>query len=93
MSINFDYIADAHSRSMILNGYLAAQRLELGDWFKTWEPEANRGFMFSRHPNIDKFIREIDSDGHSGCSFAWVCRNLQAYYNDPVKFKEGWVSS
>ena len=89
-TVNFDYITDDHSRQMIYNGYLAAERLELGNWFKTWEPEADRGYMFSGNPNIGKLIGATEADGHSGSSFGWMCRNLQAFYKDPVKYKEMW---
>ena len=90
-SVNFDYITDDHSRQMIYNGYKASERLELSDWFKTWEPEADKGYMFSDHPNIWKLGQATEADGHSGSSFAWMCRNLQAFYKDPVKFKAMWT--
>jgi hypothetical protein len=90
-TVNFDYITDDHSRQMIYNGYMASERLELGDWFKTWEPEANKGYIFTNHPNIEKLLNATESDGHSGASFAWMCRNLQAFYKDPVNFKANWT--
>lgn len=88
----FSYIADDHSRIMMTNAYNASESLGLGDWFRTWEPEPDRGYMFSSHPNIGKLSAALESDGHSGASFGWVCRNLQSYYRDPVAFARLWVS-
>jgi hypothetical protein len=87
---DFSFIRDSHSRTMIRNGYNASTILELGDWFRTWNPEADKGYMFSSHPNIGKLLTAVEGDGHSGASFAWLCRNLQAYYRDPVAYELSW---
>lgn len=89
----FEYIKSEHSRTMLTNAYNAAQKLELGDFFKNINPPENCGYMFWDDPRIGRLSRELDSDGHSGCSFAWVCRNLQAYYQDPDGFKNLFKNS
>jgi len=83
----FQYIKCEHSRRMLSNAYYASQKLELGDFFKNTSPPKDTGYMFWDDPRIGRFGKELDSDGHSGCSFAWVCRSLQAYYQDPVGFE------
>ena len=45
---------------------------ELYEWFINYEPDDNKGYMWSNHPNINKISNLVDSDGHSGASFA-IC--------------------
>jgi hypothetical protein len=72
---------------MLTNAYNAAQKLELGNFFKNINPPENSGYMFWDDPRIGRLGNALASDGHSGSSFAWVCRSLQAYYQDPVGFE------
>ncbi len=92
-SVNFDYIKDHHSRNMLLNAYNAAKKLEMLDFFKQEDPPANTGYMFWSDPRLAKFGSELESDGHSGSSFAWVSRNLQAFMRDPVGHKEAFLKN
>ena len=87
MDGDFSYIKDIHSRTMITNAYNAAKKLEILEFFKNDNPPENTGYMFWSDPTLHKFSRELDSDGHSGASFAWTCRNLQAYLKDPQAHK------
>jgi hypothetical protein len=90
---DFSYITDKHSRTMLKNAYAASESLRLSDWFRTWEPEPNLGYMFSSHLNIGLLSAALESDGHSGASFGWVCRALQSYYRDPAGFEKAWLVS
>ena len=77
----FSFIPDEHTRRMVCNGYNAATQLELWVWLGTYEPDENRGFMFSSHPNITAIIEKMetieDPPGHSGSSFGFTMRHLQ----------------
>ncbi len=88
---NFAFITDRHSRTMVMNGYLAAENLGLSEWFRTCDP-GDGGYMFSLDPNVGALSAAVESDGHSGASFGWMCRQLQAYYTDPVAYERAWVA-
>jgi hypothetical protein len=79
--MNLDFISNQHTRSMISNGYTAVSQMELWDWMKSFEPDENKGFMWSDHPNITRIIHKMeslpDAPGHSGSSFAITMRHLQ----------------
>jgi len=83
----FEYINCVHTRNMVRNAYEAAERLNLRDFFANINPPDNTGYMFWNDPRLLSFGRELESDGHSGASFAYVCRNLQSYYRDPDAHK------
>ena len=87
----FDYIKDNHSRSMLINAYNAAKKLEMLDFFKQENPPDNTGYMFWSDPRLGKFGNELESDGHSGSSFAWVCRSLQFFMRDPEGHKNAFM--
>lgn len=89
----FEYISDEHSRRMLTNGYNAAIKLEMQDFFKNESPPDGYGYMFWNNDQLRKLSQFLESDGHSGSSFAWVCRNLQAYFQDPVKFSSLWTKT
>lgn len=87
----FEYINDSHSRTMLLNAYKAAIKLELRDFFAKQDPPENTGYMFWGASELGKLGAEVDADGHSGSSFSWVCRHLQMYFRDPVAHKAFFV--
>ena len=78
---DFSFIRDEHTRRLVSNGYDAVNQLELWSWLKTFEPNANEGFSWSNHPNINRIIQKMeslpDAPGHSGCSFALTMRHLE----------------
>jgi hypothetical protein len=65
---------------MIQNGYTAVSQTELWSWLKDFEPDADKGFMFTRHENLDRITETMDSlpdsPGHSGSSFSITMRHL-----------------
>ena len=50
-------------------------RLELWDWFRTDPPN---GYMFCSHPNVDKISNGLENNVHSGATFAYCMRLMQA---------------
>jgi hypothetical protein len=71
---------------MLSNMCEAITELNLWDWLRTFTPKENEGFMWSRSPEINQIAShpKVDSDGHSGASFAWTMRNME------VIAKRGW---
>ena len=78
---NFTFIKDIDTRKIMENGYKAVSQLELWSWLKTFEPDEDKGFMWSSDPNVinigNKMESFPDSPGHSGGSFAFTMRHLQ----------------
>ncbi len=73
--------------SVILkNMYDAITELNLWDWLKTFTPEDGKGFMFTQNNEITQIMlhNKVESDMHSGASFAWCMRQME------VIAKNGW---
>ena len=64
-------------RPSLINMAKAITELELWNWMKTYTPEDGKGFMFSSHPNFHKISAKVDSDGHSGATFAYAMRCME----------------
>jgi hypothetical protein len=76
-----------HSEArMLKNMYDAITELDLWDWLRTFTPEKDKGFMWSPAPEIGRISHhpKVDSDGHSGASFAFCMRHME------MIAKEGW---
>lgn len=54
------------------------------EWLKTFEPKKDEGFMFTLHPNINEISLKMKYDDHTGFTFAWCMRNMEAVA------KKGW---
>jgi hypothetical protein len=75
---------------MLTNGYNAAVKLGLTDFFKSTDPPNDKGYMFWSDNRVMLLGKELESDGHSGSSFAWVCRNLQMYFRNAESHKNAF---
>ena len=47
---------------------------ELKEWFKGFQPP---NYMFCDNPQINMLTKLVESDGHSGTSFAICCRRVR----------------
>jgi len=47
---------------------------DLMKWFKEYNPPS---YAFDPHPNLHTLAKLVDSDGHSGASFALCCRAVK----------------
>ena len=59
------------------NMMLVVKKKDLCEWLKTFEPDKDKGFMFTNHPNIDIISQAVAHDGHSGASFALCVRAVK----------------
>lgn len=73
---------DNLSQKYALNICNAIKKHNITDWFLSFEPEKDRGYMFSCHENLDIISREVENDNHSGCSFAISLRNAHAILSE-----------
>lgn len=53
------------------------EKPELREWFVNFTPNVDEGYMFSMHPNITILNQLVESDNHSGASFAYTCREAK----------------
>ena len=75
---DFSSLYTADECVMLEDAYNAISQCELWDWMATFNPHANEGFMFSTHPNLERISSAMKYAGHSGASWAWTLRNMQA---------------
>lgn len=75
--VDFSFIADEASRYYVEDGYKVVSAVD-GGWafLKEFIPAANEGFMFSRHPMLDKINALLDNS-HSGASYGWTMREME----------------
>jgi len=72
-SWDLPYLKSAHK---------AITTCELWDWLKNFEPQEDRGFMFSKDvPELDRLNEEMYKDpvngGHSGASYGCTMRCME----------------
>ena len=79
---DFSFISDNMFKQSIQNAYNYVNSNQLWDFFKTFEPDHDKGYMFSNHPTLVQISKALDSDGHSGASFALTMRNMQLIANN-----------
>jgi hypothetical protein len=87
--MNSEYFGDGEfeftddwSRSYFQSAHKAITRCELWDWLRNFEPEKDKGFMFTRDvPELDRLREELAKDpingGHSGASYSITMRNME----------------
>lgn len=101
-----DFSFLVNDREMTTDHWTAVQELDLVQYFKTFQGES---FMFSSDPELSTFNCHplVQKYGHSGMSFAFMCRQMQciakgwqeyvkayfSYYNDVKKSLSKLISS
>ena len=74
----FEYIkpSSAHYKTMLVNAFQAVSQTESWDFMK----KDCESFMFSQDPSIEiisKKMIDLGYNGHSGCSFGCIMRDMQ----------------
>jgi hypothetical protein len=85
MNPDFSQITDYITRESLRLGYQWANENNMIDFFKNSEPPENTGYMFWDAPelySLSKYYDDANLD-LSGAMFAFACRNLQAYIQNP----------
>ena len=87
--INNDYFGNGEfeftnewSRPYFKSAHQAISRCELWNWLKNYEPDDDKGFMFTTGvPQLERLRNELAkdpvNDGHSGSSYAVTMRNME----------------
>ena len=79
---DFSFIQNNMFKHVIQNAYTYVNNNNLWEFFKTYTPEHDKGYMFSKHPTLDQISTALDKDGHSAASFALTMRNMQLIANN-----------
>jgi hypothetical protein len=80
----FKYIKDRHTRVMLQNAYQAISQTETWNFVK----RPIESFSFSSAPEIGRIsdkMTELGYYGHSGFSFGWTMREMQAIAREGEK--------
>lgn len=65
----------------------ALTECDLWDWLRAFEPNKAEGFMFTKHPNLERIREKMRfANEHTPTSFAWCLRNIQSIT------RNGWES-
>ena len=67
---------DEHYEKQIQNALAVIKELQLEDFVKNFDDEET-GFMWSSDPRVHQIGGKLESDGHSGASFALTLRECQ----------------
>lgn len=81
---DFSWMKYTSDSKMLKNMYEAISYLDLWNWLKHYEPDPNKGYMFSWCPEIHAITVQTESDEHSGSSFAYCMKHMG------MIAKQGW---
>ena len=71
---------EKYEADMLLDVYNAIEKEGLLDWFKNYEPEDDKGFMFSSCKELTRINSAMKlSHLHSGSSYGWMMRVVHSY--------------
>lgn len=76
-TLSFSTLYTSDETLMLADAHAAITKCELWDWMKNYEPDDTRGFMLSRHPNLERINAAMTFEGHSGSSYAWTMRVME----------------
>ena len=79
---NFDFIKDRATRECVTNGVYAMDSLKAWDWLRSFEPDPQKGFLFSNDDMLTSIGMCMEANesmpvAHSGASFAITMRKLK----------------
>ena len=83
-------VYEADFRSCLKDMADTITRLDLWDWFHN-SPPMSTGYIYWDHENKNKISNGLKNNQHSGATFAYCMRQMQAIANKGFdKWKEDW---
>lgn len=73
----FETVYTTFEVPLLRDAYIAITACNLWEWMKTYSPPEATGFMFGRHPNLEKILNTMAYSGHSGASYGWTMRIME----------------
>ena len=78
---SFEFVKDEQYRNFLQSAHNAIIICELWEWFQTYSPDPNRGFLLSKTPELDKLNEQMHKDpyngNHSGSSYGIIMRDME----------------
>jgi hypothetical protein len=75
---------DTHDATMLQDAYDAITKADMWEYMRLPSTPGKDGFMFSNAIELAAISTEMTYDGHSGSSYAWTMRQMEAIA------KKGW---
>ena len=77
----FEFVRDQSTRDFLKSAHKAISLCELWNWLRIYEPEPNKGFMWSKTPELDRLNQQMWKDPvncyHSGSSYGATMREME----------------
>ena len=77
----FDFVRDKSTKEFLKSAHKAITLCKLWDWMRIYQPPPNKGFMWSKTPELDRLNQQMWKDpineNHSGYSYACIMRNME----------------
>jgi hypothetical protein len=77
----FGFVRDEQTKEFLKSAHNAISLCELWNWLRMYEPLPNKGFMWSKTPEIDRINQQLWKDtiniNHSGSSYGVVMREME----------------
>ena len=78
---DFDFIKDKHIKDFLKSAHNAITLCELWDWMRIYQPPTNKGFMWTKTPELDRINQQMWKDpingDHSGSSYGLIMREME----------------
>lgn len=69
---------DTHEATMLADAYQAITKADMWEYMRQPSTPGKDGFMFSPAIELAAINAEMTYDGHSGASYAWTMRQMEA---------------
>lgn len=69
---------DAHEAMLLQDAYDAVTKADMWEYLRLPSTPGTDGFMFNADIELAAISAEMVYDGHSGASYAWVMRQMEA---------------
>ena len=77
----FDFVRDEYIKELLKSAHNAISLCELWNWMRNYEPPPNKGFMWSKTPELNRINQQLWKDpiniNHSGNSYGFVMREME----------------
>jgi hypothetical protein len=78
---DFDFINDQNLKDFLKSTHKTISLCELWNWLRTYQPPANKGFMWGSTAELDRINTELWKDPinatHSGASYGFIMRQME----------------
>ena len=77
----FEFVKDNSTKEFLKSAHRAISLCELWNWMRIYEPHADKGFMWSKTPELDRLNQQMFKDPinseHSGSSYGFIMRQME----------------